>query len=437
MSGEIAVSMVDVSKSFFLFNSPLDRMKEALSPFKRSYHTEFWALNDINLEITKGTTLGIMGENGAGKSTLLHLISRIQQPTTGSIQVEGRISTLELGVGFNPEFTGRENLIVHGQTLGRTKEEIKNRIPEIESFAEIGEFINYPLKTYSTGMYLRLSFAAAIDMDPDVLIIDEAMAVGDAMFQRKCYRKFEDFQAAGKTIILVSHSSEAIVNHCNSAALLDGGRLVMQDSPGEVANEYRALSLGRVEMRATENVGNGAPLSSDCGDRKKEFLTNRSLNDNCDTRQNYNKGERRLGQGGAEIIDYLLVAGDQIDPHQVAHGAKLEILVKVRFDEDVEAPEIGCRINAVDGIFLYGCSTRLLDQMLDPANAGDLRTYLIEFDCPLRPGDYFVSLGVGNIAGGNHNILNTRSDLFHLVVVSDRHTFDGLTNLNMRLKALS
>jgi ABC-type polysaccharide/polyol phosphate transport system ATPase subunit len=244
MTNAIALSIHQVSKKYKLFNSPQERVWEALHPFKKKFHRDFWALKEVSLQIQKGQTLGIIGRNGSGKSTLLQLMAGVLKPTSGTIEVSGRISALlELGAGFNPEFTGRENIRFYGLLMGLSDVEIKNKIPEIETFADIGEFIDQPVKIYSSGMFVRLAFSAAIHVDPDILIIDEALAVGDAKFQHKCYQKFREFQEQGKTIIFVTHDMHAILKHCDHAFLMEAGSIVVSGKPSEVVHHYHELIL--------------------------------------------------------------------------------------------------------------------------------------------------------------------------------------------------
>lgn len=239
MNEAISISVQDVSKKYRLYNSPQERFLEALHPFKKKYHREFWALKNVSFEVPKGKTVGIIGRNGSGKSTLLQIICSVLKPTSGEVAVNGRISSLlELGGGFNPEFTGRENVLMNGQITGFSAAEMKKRLPEIEAFADIGEFIDQPVKTYSSGMFVRLAFAAAINVDPDILIIDEALAVGDAKFQHKCYGKFLEFQKAEKTIVFVTHDADAIVKHCDSAILLERGEIIEAGEPKQIINYY-------------------------------------------------------------------------------------------------------------------------------------------------------------------------------------------------------
>jgi len=242
MGDSIAVSVQNVSKKFRLFGSPKDRLREALHPFKRKYHHEFWALKDISFEVPRGMTFGIVGRNGSGKSTLLQIICSVLRPSLGTATVNGRVSALlELGTGFNPEFTGRENVLLNGALMGFSRVEMEERLPAIEAFADIGEFFNQPVKIYSSGMFVRLAFAAAINVDPDILIVDEALAVGDAKFQHKCYQKFLEFQEAGKTIIFVTHDTNAIVRHCDCAMLLERGEIVEIGEPKSITNYYMDL----------------------------------------------------------------------------------------------------------------------------------------------------------------------------------------------------
>ena len=239
---DIAISVENISKMYQVYERPTDRLKEAFWGGRRKYHKEYWALRDVNFDVPKGKTVGIVGRNGSGKSTLLQIIAGILTPTKGNVEVNGKVSVLlELGSGFNPDFTGRENVMVNGTVNGFSEEEMKERLPLIEEFADIGEFIDQPIKIYSSGMFVRLAFACAINIDPDILIIDEALSVGDAKFQHKCYNKFLEFQEAGKTILFVSHNTDAIVNHCDYAVLLERGEVVETGEPKTVTNYYMDL----------------------------------------------------------------------------------------------------------------------------------------------------------------------------------------------------
>lgn len=235
----IAISVKNLSKSYRLYKNPAERLKELLHPFGKKYHRNFWALRDINLEIPKGTTFGIIGQNGSGKSTLLQVMTGILQPTTGSVKVNGRVSALlELGSGFNPEFTGRENAFMGGAIMGISREEMEERFDEIAAFADIGDFIEQPVKTYSSGMYVRLAFSVAINVDPDILVVDEVLAVGDMRFQKKCMEKLDDFRDMGKTIIFCSHDMHAVGELCKTAYWIDSGSIHDSGEPAKVISSY-------------------------------------------------------------------------------------------------------------------------------------------------------------------------------------------------------
>ncbi len=239
---DIAISVRNLSKKYRLYETTKHRFKEALHPFRKKYHREFWSLKNVSFDVKRGETVGIIGQNGSGKSTLLQIICGTMAPTQGDVKLNGRVSALlELGAGFNPEFTGRENVYLNGSIMGMSRETIDDRFEDIASFADIGYFIDQPVKTYSSGMYVRLAFACAINVDPDILVIDEALSVGDAKFQHKCFNKFIEFQEAGKAILFVSHSTDAIVKHCEYAVLLDKGNVVEIGNPKFVTNYYLDL----------------------------------------------------------------------------------------------------------------------------------------------------------------------------------------------------
>ena len=246
---ETAIIVSNISKTYRLFDSTRDRLKEALHPFAKRYHREFWALKDVSFEVPRGQTVGILGRNGSGKSTLLQIVAGIMKPTSGDVTINGRVSALlELGAGFNPEFTGRENVVFQAQGMGLSREDIERKLPEIEAYADIGQFFDQPVKTYSSGMFVRVAFAAAASVDPDILIVDEALAVGDVRFQHKCFKTFAEFQERRKTILLVTHSTDAVVNHCDRAILLDGAGIVANGVPKNVVDCYLELMFtGRLD----------------------------------------------------------------------------------------------------------------------------------------------------------------------------------------------
>ncbi len=290
MKNENAIIVKDLSKSYYLYNKRSDRVKEAFHPFRKKYHNPFNALKNVSLSIQKGETVGIIGRNGSGKSTLLQVICGILKPTGGSVEKNGRISALlELGAGFNPEFTGRENVYINGAIFGLKREEIDERFESIEAFADIGIYIDQPVKSYSSGMYVRLAFAVAVNARPDILIVDEALAVGDTLFQSKCFAKFKEFQKKDVTILFVSHSMDLVTRYCSKAYLLDKGEIVSEGASKHVVDAYNRLIVNNSIQASFENgfkmtilsnnlelgAGSGAVLNA-------EYLVEKGLIGGCD-----------------------------------------------------------------------------------------------------------------------------------------------------------
>lgn len=425
----IAISLRNVSKKYQLYESLSHRVYEALHPFKRKYHREFWALRDINLDIPRGATVGILGVNGSGKSTLLQIICSILQPTSGTVEVRGKVAALiELGAGFNPDLTGRENAEINCAIQGLDAQTVRSRLPEIEAFADIGDFFDQPVKTYSSGMFMRVAFATAISVDPEVLIIDEALAVGDAKFQQKCFRKFRDFQTVGKTILLVTHDRSAVPRLCTYGILLHKGRLLFKGAPKETADHYgHLLTHGDIPEQAVS--GSGATVYTDTtlppsvpASASKEvalavdhFLSQSDMSDRCPQNPTYNKNEFSYGLGGASIIDYLILAGGAANQSNVQSGSTIDIYVRVRYDRPVEHPLVGFSLKTRDGTLAFGTHSGWLHQKLSPGQPGELVTYKFNVHMDLGADDWFVDLA---IAASQTEILHTREAVIHLRIDS-------------------
>lgn len=413
-----AISISNVSKKYKLFDKPGHRLHEALHPFKRKYHREFWALRDISFDVRAGQTLGIIGRNGSGKSTLLQVLAGVTAATTGSVAVRGRLAALlELGAGFNPEFSGRENVFFYGQLMGCSPVEMKQKLPLIEQFAEIGDFFDQPVKIYSSGMFIRLAFAAAIHVDPDILIVDEALAVGDVKFQQKCYQKFIDFQEAGKTILLVTHDVNAIVRHCDAALLLDGGTILEKGEPSAVVNRYLDILF---TDHAVKKALRSEAVSYEEESPKNllEFMEESSSHDRCSTRKNYNKNEYRYGNRQVEIIDYLIVKNGYEDVLTVNSKDSIEIYVKIKAHRKINQFMTGFGIKTVDGVEIYGINTRNLGIASEPLEAGAVRVFKWTVGLDLAEGDFFIDLGCADYAEGAHVPLDRRYAIAHLRVHS-------------------
>ncbi len=451
MNNSIAVSVQNVSKKYRLFSSPKERLFEALHPFNKKYHHEFWALKDISFDVSKGMTLGIIGQNGSGKSTLLQIICSVLQPTSGTITVDGRISALlELGAGLNPEFTGRQNVLMNGRVVGFSKAEMEERLPLIKAFAEIGEFFDQPVKIYSSGMFVRLAFAAAINVDPDILIVDEALAIGDASFQRKCFRKFSELQEAGKTILLVTHDIQSIVKHCDRAILLQGGGMIFEGQPKEVVHQYLELISDKThpegknsEKEQTEDSFSSEIRAITFPSKKKElteldlFLRETPREDYCPLRKNYNVNEYRYGDRRAEIVDFLLVSNEQCEPPVVNCDDWIDIYVKVKFYEAVENPNYGLAIKTVDGILLYGTNAAIQNIKRRPIKNSEIVIYKFSVKLSLLSDDCFITLSSADkptLSPGTP--IDRRYDLIHLKV-QQTDQCAGLTNLECSLEEFS
>lgn len=443
----IAISVRQVSKKFRLFNSTKERIIEALHPFRKKYHHEFWALKDLSFDIPKGQTFGILGRNGSGKSTLLQVIASVMQPTSGSVTVNGRIAALlELGAGFNPEFTGRENVILNGSIMGIPRQEILRRVPAIEAFADVGNFFDQPVKTYSSGMYVRVAFAAAINVDPDILIVDEALAVGDTKFQNKCYRKFHEFREKGKTIILVTHDVETVVRLCDCAVLLEQGRLVEIGAPNDVANIYFEILFGidrhpkllDVRQENSPKVESAAVFNlNGMKNRLEIFLEEVPDADNCVNRKNYNKNENRIGNKRAEILDYVCISGNDFESAEIKTGETIKIYMKIAFRHSFQFPVYGLTIKTIDGIKVFGTNTWLDGIDIRPVAANEIVIFCYEIMMNLARGDFFITLAVSDRVANQYVLADHRTDLAHIHVQSHKEGFNGIVEMDTTSRVIS
>ena len=442
---ENAVELSKVCKHYQLFDRPQQRLLQMLSRGRFSSGKIFHALSQVDFIVPRGTTVGLIGRNGAGKSTLLQIISGIVTPTSGSAVVNGRVAALlELGTGFNPEFSGRENIFLNAAVLGLTTQEIENKLSDIINFADIGEFIEHPVKTYSSGMYIRLAFAIAINADPEILIVDEALAVGDARFQAKCFRKFEELQNSGKTIILVTHSTEQVVRHCDRAVLLDGGRVIADGAPRDVCNQYLDLLFGT----HTRRNGSSGPVSSETVipsqspqiSPPSEALAQAahaalSTNGSITTHPGYNPTEYRWGSRGAEIEDCFISSGSQTRVNSIDAHLPFELYMRVRFSSAALQPVYGLTIKSPDGVVVYGTNSREADPERKLRSRQTDECVIVAFrGIPrLVPGTYLISLGVADIAEGEDPIpLDRRYDVIELIIRNSTRAY-GLVDLGFQV----
>lgn len=404
------IILENISKMYRIYKAPRDKLKEALirSLFKsrRSFHRPFWALQDINLEIKEGTTLGIIGQNGSGKSTLLQIITGILQPTTGNLEVQGRVAALlELGAGFNKEFTGRENIFMKGSIMGIPRKEMKKRFDQIAEFADIGDFIDQPVRMYSSGMYVRLAFAGAVHVDPDILIVDEALAVGDTMFKSRCYKKMEEIQKRGKTILFVTHDIQTVKTFCNRAILLDQGRVISEGDPNTVVNEYSKLLSVREEaylMRTSRKLMA----------EKVRF-----------ERTPETSSEYRYGSGDADITDFKIV-DDEGNPAMVLeHGKTYTIRSTAKFHRSVKDPVMGMVIKTIKGYDVTAVSTHSANVPIGPVEIEmEVTTEFSQKIC-LNPGEYTLSVGVSENTETHIRPFDRRREVLAFKVVGKSKSF--------------
>ena len=427
-----SVKLQDVSKKYKIYSAPYHQLKEILSRrLLRShghiYHEEFCALQEINLEIFGGETFGIIGRNGSGKSTLLQIMAGILQPTTGTVLVQGRVSTLmELGAGFSLDFSGRENVFMSGIIHGMNRQTVQKRFKEIETFADIGSFMDRPVRTYSSGMYVRLAFATAINLDPDILIIDEVLAVGDEIFRRRCYQKLLELQKNGKTIIFVSHSLQAVKSLCSRAMLLDRGRAVVISDPNRVVHTYNSLISSSELLYARKHAGTPSPAGEVVED--DQFPTAES------SVQGEGSTEYRYGSQDAEIIHFELLDKDQNRTSLVDFGSLCTVRIRAHFNRDVPMPEIGMRITTLTGISVSGTTTGIEGVSLAPAKAGDRITAEFDFHMKLKPESYTLSVGVSEaLIGGEQIALDRRMDAMIFRVIGNKKP-RGLVDLGFKVR---
>jgi lipopolysaccharide transport system ATP-binding protein len=397
-SARPAIALDKVSKRYSLHASPRHRLRDLL--LRRS-SGEHWALRDVDLRIAPGETVGIIGGNGAGKSTLLALVAGASAATRGAVRVEGKVAALlELGAGFHPDWTGRQNAEFHMRLRGASRRQALALVEEVEAFADIGDYFDQPLRSCSSGMAMRVAFAAAVAIEPDIVVVDEALAVGDASFQHKCFRRLAEFQAHGVTILLVTHRLDLIPQLCGRAILLDGGRIAFDGPPGQAVARYVDLLL---------SAGRGA--------RDPEGL------------------EYRTGSGAAEIeaVEVRDSAGGET--LSFAAGETVSFTLRIRFLAAAERPILGFSLRTVEDVVLYSVNNDMLEQALSPAAPGEIRR--ARFDCalPLPAGPCFADFTVANLAEGEIEILDARMSMLKLEVRSAR-SFIGLIDLEASLTML-
>lgn len=438
----IAIRVDNVSKIYRLYNKPSDRLKEALGFTKEKRYREHRALDQVSFDVHRGETVGIIGTNGSGKSTILKIITGVLQSTTGNVEVNGRISALlELGAGFNMEYTGVENVYLNGTMLGFTEEEIEERLPEILKFADIGEFVNQPVKTYSSGMFVRLAFAVAINIDPEILIVDEALSVGDVFFQAKCYRKFEEFKEMGKTILFVSHDLSSIGKYCDRVVLLNKGEKLAEGGAKEMVNLYRRVLVNQYDDADLEEGAENAEAGQDgqltdgtAGENvsKKEHAGGgRAMKDSL----NLNPKVLEYGSKLGEIVDFAIRDDTGMITNVIEKGKEFSVQMKVRFQADVNDPIFAFTLKDLKGTEITGTNTMYEHTPVKPQKAGDVREITFKQIMPLEAGEYMLCLGCTGYKDGDFTVFHRLYDVCNLTVITDKKAvgyFDMFSKVSVK-----
>ena len=408
MEQNVAIEVRDVKKIYKLYDKPQDRMKEAFGFGKKKIHKLHYALNGVSLNIYRGETVGIIGTNGSGKSTILKIITGVLNPTQGQVQVNGRISALlELGAGFNMEYNGIENVYLNGTMMGFSEKEIDEKLPGILEFADIGDYVYQPVKTYSSGMFVRLAFAVAINIDPEILIVDEALSVGDVFFQAKCYHKFEEFKEMGKTIVFVSHDLSSISKYCDRVFLLNKGNLLGEGSPKKMIDAYKRVLVGQYEA-----VEKNQELLEDDDVRRAVQAASRGENPHL----------LEYGTKQAEIVEYYITDDQGVRTTAVIKGTVFTLHMKVKFRDAIPAPIFAFSFKNVTGTEITGTNSMIEKSFLDSVEAGAVKEVSFTQKMSLQGGEYLLSLGVTGYNKDVFEVYHRLYDALNVTVVSDKNT---------------
>lgn len=416
-----AIRVNEVQKIYKLYDKPKDRIKDAFGLGKKSYKLHY-ALQDVNMNIYKGETVGIIGTNGSGKSTLLKIITGVLNPTKGGVLVDGRISALlELGAGFNQEYNGIENVYLNGTMMGFSEKEIDEKLPAILEFADIGDYVYQPVKTYSSGMFVRLAFAVAINIEPEILIVDEALSVGDVFFQAKCYHKFEEFKKMGKTIVFVSHDLSSISKYCDRVYLLNKGVMLGEGSPKEMIDAYKRVLVGQYEMPESHE---GDRLLDDPGLREaaRKALEGEEKGWNAPAPQGINPETLEYGTKQAHIAEYYLTDEHGVRTTAVIKGSSFTLHMRVEFKESVPAPIFAFSIKNVKGTEITGTNSMIEKAFLESVEAGEVKNITFTQKMSLQGGEYLLSLGVTGYRGDTFEVYHRLYDVMNVTVISDKDT---------------
>lgn len=411
-----AIEVRDLVKIYKLYEKPKDRVKEALGLGKKQTHRLHYALKGVSLSIHKGETVGIIGTNGSGKSTILKIITGVLNPTEGEVRVDGRISALlELGAGFNMEYNGIENVYLNGTMMGFSEKEIEEKLPAILEFADIGDYVYQPVKTYSSGMFVRLAFAVAINIEPEILIVDEALSVGDVFFQAKCYHKFEEFKRMGKTILFVSHDLSSISKYCDRVFLLNQGVLLGEGTPREMIDAYKRVLVGQYEIPEKQEG------KSFLEDARIQEAAERAANAGGDSK-GQNPKLLEYGTKQAEILEYYLTDDRGVRTTAVIKGSEFTVHMLVKFREHIPGPIFAFSFKNVIGTEITGTNSMIEKAFLESGEPGQTKAVTFTQKMSLQGGEYLLSLGVTGYRGDTFEVYHRLYDAVNVTVVSDKNT---------------
>ena len=448
---EELISVKDVSKVYRLYDRAIDRLLESVSIRKKSYHKDFFALRDISFSVKKGEAVGIIGTNGSGKSTMLKIITGVLTPTGGTVETKGSIcALLELGAGFNQDYTGIENIYMNGTMMGISKEEMDKKLPDILDFADIGDFVNQPVKSYSSGMFVRLAFALYISIDPEILIVDEALSVGDVFFQAKCYHRMDELKKKGTTILMVTHDLGSVMKYCDSVMLFNNGKKGGEGLPGEMVDQSKKILAGknpdaekfveeqdflgegrenrREEASGTKESGKrreGASLSEReraLSSGQEESGTTSSAPRLMKEEMAINPSAQLYGNGKAEIYDFGIFDHEGKLGNILVKGESFTIKERIRFHAEIAAPIFTFTIKDKRGMDLTGTNTLFEGENIPPVKAGD--EYLCSFTqkMNLQGGEYLLSISCTGFEGGEHTVYDRKYDITSITVLSNKNT---------------
>lgn len=461
MSAERVIEIKDVTKIYKLYDKPIDRLKESMSLRHRSYHRDFYALRGLSFFVEKGQTVGIIGTNGSGKSTILKIITGVLTPTSGEVSVKGKISALlELGAGFNMDYTGIENIYMNGTMMGYSKREMDDKLADILDFAEIGDFVHQPVKTYSSGMFVRLAFALAINVEPEILIVDEALSVGDVFFQSKCYRRMEEIRKNGTTIVMVTHDMGSIIKYCDKVILLNKGEYIAEGPAGRMVDLYKKILAGQMESLREELAARreGVSVSEDdpgrragaggadgasgkaagegyAGPAEGTAAAGKTRRGLMREKLTINANREEYGDGRAEIFDLGLLDARGNLTNLLLKGEMFTIRERIRFHAEIEAPIFTYTIKDRKGTELTGTNTLFEGAQVKPVKPGDIYDVAFTQKMTLQGGEYLLSMSCTGFEGGEHVVYHRLYDVANITVISNKNTV-GIYDMEPEVKTV-